>query len=66
MGWRFVADNVSTIDGRFDDSGNARECNISPRGREFTFTVFDQNGRPVPGGGGIPTRGGSIMTAEWR
>lgn len=64
-GWRFVVDGIGSVVGNFDVTGNARACGLSPR-QEVTFTVFDESGRPVRGGTGIPVRGGNIMGANWR
>ncbi|RMG49216.1 MAG: serine/threonine protein phosphatase [Chloroflexi bacterium] len=61
---------VVSIDGlrlrsAFDAAGNARICGLRPR-QEVTFTVRDEQGAPVRGGVGVPTRGSDVMFAEWR
>lgn len=48
-----------------DAAGNARICGLRPR-QEVTFTVRDEQGAPVRGGVGVPTRGSDVMFAEWR
>jgi len=34
--------------------------------QEVTFTGYNGSGQAVPGGGGIPTRGGDLMTGYWQ
>jgi hypothetical protein len=68
-GWRFVVDGVAVnnvqLTGRFDGAGNARVCNLPSAGQQVTITVFNQNGQVVPGGAGVPTKGGAVMLAPW-
>jgi hypothetical protein len=64
-GWSFSVDGLTFLDGRFDNAGNARLCELAP-GQEVTITVFQAEGRPVRGGGGVPARGGVILVADWR
>jgi hypothetical protein len=64
-GWYFSVDGVRGVIGRFDGGGNARACGLNA-GQEVTITVFDGNGRVVPGGSGVPSKGSAIMSASWR
>lgn len=64
-GWSFVVDGINSLRGNFDNAGNARLCGLANY-QEVTFTVFDNNGRPVSGGRGIPTKGSAIMGANRR
>ena len=63
-GWYFNLD-ATNITGYFDGGGNARACGLGAF-QEYTFTVYYANGNRVPGGSGVPTRGGDFMKAEWR
>ncbi len=63
-GWIVSIDGLR-LSGAFDSGGNARVCGLRPR-QEVTFTVRDEQGAPVRGGVGVPTRGSDVMFAEWR
>jgi len=63
-GWIVSVDGLR-LGAPFDASGNARICGLRPR-QEVTFTVRDEQGAPVRGGVGVPTRGSDVMFAEWR
>jgi ABC-type glycerol-3-phosphate transport system substrate-binding protein len=63
-GWTFRVDGMN-LSGSFDSGGNARLCGLTPR-QEVTLTVRNSNGQTVRGGGGVPSIGGAIMSAEWR
>lgn len=63
-GWSFTIDGTNNV-GRFDAGGNARVCGLATQ-QEVTLTVRDENGRPVPGGSGVPARGSAIMGATWQ
>lgn len=64
-GWSFTVDGIRDVGGRFDGAGNARACGLGD-GQEVTLTVRYPDGSPVPGGAGVPSRGGAIMVAPWR
>jgi hypothetical protein len=63
-GWSFVVDGTN-LRGRFDNAGNARLCGLGAD-QEVTISVLDRNGRIVPGGRGVPSKGRAIMVGEWR
>jgi hypothetical protein len=63
-GWSVSVDGLR-LGAVFDASGDARICGLRPR-QEVTFTVRDEQGAPVRGGVGVPTRGNDVMFAEWR
>lgn len=63
-GWSFVVDGTS-LRGRFDNAGNARLCGLGAD-QQVTISVLDRNGRIVPGGRGVPSKGRAIMIGEWR
>ncbi len=63
-GWYFSVDGIRGVSGRFDGGGNARACGLAP-GQEVTISVIDGNGRVVPGGSGVPSKGSAIMIANW-
>lgn len=63
-GWRFSVDGLNGLVGYFDNAGNARLCGLGP-GQEVTISVFESRGERVRGGGGVPSRGGAIMYADW-
>lgn len=63
-GWSFVVDGTN-LRGRFDNAGNARLCGLGPD-QQVTISVLDRNGRVVPGGRGVPSKGRAIMIGEWR
>ncbi|MGB9751338.1 EsaB/YukD family protein [Roseiflexus castenholzii] len=63
-GWSFVVDGTN-LRGRFDNAGNARLCGLVAD-QEVTISVLDRNGRIVPGGRGVPSKGRAIMVGEWR
>ncbi|WP_298818551.1 serine/threonine protein phosphatase [Chloroflexus sp.] len=62
--WQVSIDGLR-LSGAFDSAGNTRICGLRPR-QEVTFTVRDEQGAPVRGGVGVPTRGSDVMFAEWR
>lgn len=63
-GWTFSADGTN-IGGRFDNAGNARLCGLGAD-QEVTISIKGRNGRVIPGGGGVPSKGRAIMYGEWR
>jgi hypothetical protein len=63
-GWLMRVDGIA-LEGRFDGGGNVRICGLQNY-QEVTFTVYNNAGQAVPGGRGIPVRGGDIMIGEWR
>lgn len=63
-GWEVSIDGLR-LRSTFDAAGNVRICGLRPR-QEVTFTVRDEQGAPVRGGVGVPTRGSDVMFAEWR
>ncbi|MDW8403279.1 SH3 domain-containing protein [Chloroflexus sp.] len=63
-GWRVTIDGLR-LSGAFTSNGDTRVCGLRPR-QEVTFTVRDEQGAPVRGGVGVPTRGSDVMFAEWR
>lgn len=63
-GWRMRVDGTN-LSGTFDGAGNARICGLRNY-QEGTYTIYDQAGQAVPGGRGIPVRGGDIMIGDWR
>ncbi|OAN40823.1 hypothetical protein A6A03_19325 [Chloroflexus islandicus] len=63
-GWRMRVDGTN-LSGTFDGAGNARICGLRNY-QEGTYTIYDQSGQAVPGGRGIPVRGGDIMIGDWR
>lgn len=63
-GWSFVVDGTN-LRGRFDNAGNARLCGLGAD-QEVTISVLDRNGRIIPGGRGVPSKGRAIMIGEWR
>jgi hypothetical protein len=64
-GWKLRINGLNVTPANFDGAGNARICGLAER-QEVTFDVLNASGRIMPGGRGIPTRGGSIMIAEWK
>lgn len=62
-GWLFSVDGLA-LTGMFN-GGDARVCGLAA-GQEITFTVFDGSGRVIPGGAGVPARGGDILAGTWR
>ncbi len=62
-GWYLKADGLN-LEATFR-GGDARMCGLRPL-QEFTFTIYNAQGRVVPGGRGIPARGGDIFYADWR
>jgi hypothetical protein len=63
-GWIFSIDGLR-ISGRFDGGGNASVCGLGFN-QEVTFTILYPDGNQVPGGSGIPARGGDIFRGVWR
>jgi hypothetical protein len=63
-GWIWQIDGLN-LTGRFDGGGNARICGLGNR-QEVTFTILNESRNRVPGGGGIPARGGDIFRGVWR
>ncbi|MCU0490886.1 MAG: hypothetical protein MUD01_04840 [Chloroflexaceae bacterium] len=63
-GWRLGIDGLR-LSGAFDTGGNVRICGLGNR-QEVTVTVFNRVGNVVPGGAGVPARGGDILVANWR
>jgi len=63
-GWFVTVDGLGNR-GNVDGAGNTNVCGLSPS-QEVTFTVYNGSGQAVPGGGGIPTRGGDLMTGYWQ
>lgn len=63
-GWFLRVDGLRLVAG-FDSIGIARVCGLTAA-QEVTVSVFRADGSRVPGGGGIPARGGDIFEAEWR
>lgn len=65
-GWHLSVDGIRGLEGgAFDGKGDARVCGLAPR-QEVTLTIFNANGKVVPGGGGIRSRGSAIMRGVWR
>ncbi len=62
-GWTLAIDGLN-LRGSFDPYGNVRICNLP--GHDVTITVLDANGAGVPGGRGIPAKGGDIFVGQWR
>ena len=63
-GWTFTVDGLH-VGGSFDTGGNARACGVG-NGQDVTITVHYPDGRGVPGGMGVPSKGSAIMAAAWR
>lgn len=67
--WRFVVDGIAVnnvqLTGYFQ-GGDARVCNLPTPGQQVTITVLNNRGQIVPGGSGVPSKGGAIMVAPWR
>ncbi len=63
-GWFVTADGLGNR-GNLDGAGNTNVCGLAPS-QEVTFTVYNAQGGAVPGGGGIPTRGGDLMSGYWQ
>ncbi len=63
-GWTMRVDGMELV-GRFDGGGNARICGLNSY-QEVTYTIYDNTGRSVPGGQGIPVRGSDIMVGVWK
>lgn len=65
QGWLFRINGLRLEPGAFNGGEYAVACNLGA-GREVTINVYDASGNIVPGGEGVPTRGGSTMIADWR
>ncbi|XSG73829.1 protein kinase domain-containing protein [Herpetosiphon llansteffanensis] len=63
-GWFVAVDGLGNR-GNVDGAGNTNVCGLAAS-QEVTFTVYNAQGGAVPGGGGIPTRGGDLMTGYWQ
>ncbi|MBM7843203.1 serine/threonine protein kinase [Herpetosiphon giganteus] len=63
-GWFVAVDGLGNR-GNVDGAGNTNVCGLAAS-QEVTFTVYNAQGSAVPGGGGIPTRGGDLMTGYWQ
>jgi len=62
-GWYLKADGLNLE--AILRGGDARMCGLQPL-QQFTFTIYNAQGRVVPGGRGIPARGGDIFYADWK
>lgn len=58
-GWTLSIDGLRM--GATFGGGNARVCGLP--GHDITFTIRNASGNPIPGGSGIPARGGDIFIA---
>ncbi len=63
-GWFVAVDGLGNR-GNVDGAGNTNVCGLAAS-QEVTFTVYNAQGGAVPGGGGIPTRGGDLMAGYWQ
>lgn len=63
-GWTLRPDGLRTS-ASFSSTGDARLCGFAG-GQQFTFTVFNRDGRQVQGGIGIPAREGEIFIGTWK
>jgi SH3-like domain-containing protein len=61
-GWSVKVDGTR-LSGVFDQR-NARLCGLSPN-QEVTFSIYFANGDRVPGGRGVPARGGEVFSGYW-
>lgn len=62
-GWYLSIDGLN-MGAAFDTGNNTRICGLP--GHDFTFTILDTAGRAVPGGRGVPARGGDIFVGFWQ
>lgn len=63
-GWFVTVDGLGNR-GNLDGAGNTNVCGLIAS-QQVTFTVYNSSGQAVLGGGGIPTRGGDLMTGYWQ
>ncbi|KPL85913.1 serine/threonine-protein kinase [Herpetosiphon geysericola] len=63
-GWFVTVDGLGNR-GNVDGAGNSNVCGLAAS-QEVTFTIYNAQGGVVPGGAGIPTRGGDLMAGYWQ
>jgi S1-C subfamily serine protease len=63
--WSVKANGIALPAAQFDSAGSASLCKLRAS-QELTFNIYDAQGGVVPGGEGVPARGGDVFEGTWQ